>query len=119
MESKVYTRLWKELQRMNMQDRAEVIPCRFGYEYVAVSCNNRFEREVVLDVVRGIKGAMIETFFPGVHDSIGVVKVHDGKAYSETRKQIDAEMKAVENWWQRYHNADDETKKLMACGKVQ
>ena len=118
MESKVYTRLWKELQRMNMQDRVEMIPCRFGYEYLEIACNNRYEREAVINAAK-IKGAMIETFFPGLHDSIGVVKVHDAAGYRECRRKIDAEMARVEDWWLRYHEADAETKKLMACGKVE
>ena len=118
MENKIYTDVYTVLRKIGMEDRVAVIPCRFGYEYLEVACNNRYEREAVINAVK-IKGVMIETFFPGLHDSIGVVKVHDAAGYNECRKKLNAEMARVEDWWLRYHEADAETKKLMACGKVE
>lgn len=112
-----YSRVWTALRKIGMEDRATVVPARFGYEFIEVSCSNRFEREAV-EKASHIKGVFTEAFFPGIHDSIGVVKIHDAKRYSECRKKIDAEMERIEDWWQRYHSADEETQKLMACGKI-
>ena len=33
-------------------------------------------------------------------------------------KQQTAEKARLENWWRRYHEADAETRRLMACGAI-
>ena len=118
MDNDIYSRVYTAIRKIGMQDRVKIIPCKYGYECIEVACENRLEREAVVDAVK-IKGAMIETFFPGIHDSIGVVRVHDAARYSECRKKIAEDLARVEDWWKRYHEADDATKKLMACGKVE
>ena len=39
--------------------------------------------------------------------------------YEDLKKQEDEEKRANEAWWERYHAADDETKRKMACGAIQ
>lgn len=115
----VYSRAWASMKKIEMQDKVSVVPCRYGYEYLEVACNNAFERDLVRNSAQQIKGAEIESFFPGIYDSIGVIRIHDAKAHSNCLSKIREEMERVEDWWRRYHDADPETKRLMACGKIE
>ena len=48
----------------------------------------------------------------------GRVYAMDSGEQEELERQSTAEMAAVEDWWQRYHAADEETRRLMACGAL-
>lgn len=35
----------------------------------------------------------------------------------DAQKENEEQQRALDNWWRRYHRADSETRRLMACGK--
>ena len=48
----------------------------------------------------------------------GCVYVMETKDYTEYTSKMDEKMAQIEDWWQRYHVADEETRRLMACGAI-
>ena len=48
----------------------------------------------------------------------GVVYAMDAADKAELDRICNEERARVEDWWQRYHVADDETRRLMACGAI-
>ena len=39
--------------------------------------------------------------------------------YTQLKAKSKVEQDKLEDWWQRYHNADAETRRLMACGAIE
>lgn len=48
----------------------------------------------------------------------GILNIMDSCDADALDKLLEAEQTQTEDWWQRYHDADEETRKAMACGKI-
>lgn len=48
----------------------------------------------------------------------GAVWLMEESKYAEYKRLDDVRTAYLEDWWQRYHEADEETRRLMACGAI-
>ena len=48
----------------------------------------------------------------------GSVYAMDAADHAELVRLMNEEAARLEDWWQRYHVADEETRRLMACGAI-
>ena len=90
----------------------------FGYNRAVIACDNLDDFQIVLHQVQRLKGAHVETWtaYDGVFE--GYVYIMDADDHIAWQAANAEQMARVEAWWQRYHDADEETRRLMACGAI-
>lgn len=95
------------MQELQFDARRAVIPCE--------SWN---ELDCIRNVLRRVKSFEVTDWkrFEGVFE--GYVFVMDAAEAEQLRAEQKAERARLEDWWQRYHDADAETRRLMACGAI-
>lgn len=94
-------------------------PLKFGYKRAVVRCDSWDEFDYLRNALAKRKQIHIESwycngggFFEG---NVYIMAQEDYEGLNAAQKE---EQQRLENWWQRYHNADAETRRLMACGKI-
>lgn len=92
---------------------------KFGYKRAVIHCDNWSEFDYLRNALAKRKQMHINYwhcsdggFFEG---NIYIMALEDYEGLKAAQKE---EQRKVENWWQRYHNADAETRRLMACGAI-
>lgn len=92
---------------------------QLGYRRARFTCDSHEELMAVLNLVRKMRDVHTEIW--SCHEGVfeGYVYAMDVGEFREMSKQQEAERQRVEDWWQRYHIADAETRRLMACGAIQ
>lgn len=92
---------------------------RFGYKRAVINCTSHEEFTAVLGLLRRYKGLYVDfwTCYEGEFE--GKVFVMDSKDHDEMQALAEKESARVEEWWMRYHLADAETRRLMACGAIE
>lgn len=92
---------------------------RFGLKRAMFECSSFGELNAVEQILEGMKGVEVDRWIcaaGGVFE--GVVYAMEASAKEELDKELLAEKNRLEDWWQRYHVADEETRRLMACGAL-
>lgn len=93
-------------------------PLKFGYERLEIECESYAVLSGLRDEIRKVKGTAVNStaYFRG--EFTGAVLVMDDEDEADLLGLLHEEMDRVEDWWQRYHVADAETSRLMACGEI-
>lgn len=92
---------------------------RFGYKRAVITCESNEEYMAVRELMLRYKGFHVSFWAVFEGEFEGEVYVMDKKDHDDLQGLIDKEMARVEDWWQRYHVADTETRRLMACGAIE
>ena len=85
----------------------------YGYTAVKFECDSLAEAKAVESIFHYRKGLWCI-----LHTASWTVTVMDEKEHNELVEKQAEEMAKVNDWWERYHVADEETRKLMACGAI-
>ena len=92
---------------------------KFGFKRAVFDCGSYEEMYAIEKIVDG----MPDTHCHRWHCSDG--GYFEGRVYAmdaadnaELERLLAEESAHIEDWWQRYHVADDETRRLMACGAI-
>lgn len=98
----------------------KVEPLEFGYQWIELSARSLVEFDTLLHRAKKLRGVKIvrtwTCFAGGVYEGyIWLMTTEDADAYHTKMEERNA---YLEDWWTRYHNADEETRRLMACGKI-
>ena len=92
---------------------------RFGYKRAKISCHSWAEYTAVEAALRRNKSLRVDYWvcFDGEFEAyLYVMPLED---YTQLKAKSKVEQDKLEDWWQRYHNADAETRRLMACGAIE
>lgn len=92
---------------------------RFGYKRARISCHSWAEYTAVEAALRRNKSLHVEkwVWFDGEFESyLYVMPLED---YTQLKAKSKVERDKLEDWWRRYHNADEEIRRLMACGAIE
>lgn len=86
----------------------------YGYTAVKFECDSLAEAKAVESIFHYRKGLWCI-----LHTASWTVTVMDEKEHNELVEKQAEEMFRVNDWWIRYHNADENTRRLMACGAIE
>ena len=92
---------------------------RFGYKRAKIPCHSRAEYEELKASLSRNKSLRVDYWvcFDGEFEAyLYVMPLED---YTQLKAKSKVEQDKLEDWWQRYHNADAETRRLMACGAIE
>ena len=93
---------------------------KYGFKRAAIECDSYEEMYAVEKIFKNQGGVSISSWHcsdGGFFE--GRVYVMGAEDHAELERQRSEELARVEAWWQRYHVADAETRRLMACGAIQ
>lgn len=93
-------------------------PLKFGFERMEIDCENYEIFSWLRDEIKKVKGTAVDSATHFIGKFSGVLCVMDEDAEAELLALLKEERDRVEDWWQRYHVADKETRRLMACGAI-
>jgi len=93
-------------------------PMRYGYERLEIYVDNYALLNALNEEFLKIRGVSVDSvaFFPGKFT--GWLYITDKGDMEKMEKLIKNEMDRVEDWWNRYNAADEDTRRLMACGEI-
>ena len=94
-------------------------PLKFGYRRAKFQCGSHDEMAAVKSGLRRISGVSVTgswTCLTGEFE--GYIYAMDQRAKTDYEAKVKEERSRLEHWWARYHVADQETKRLMACGLI-
>ena len=92
---------------------------KYGYRRARFICESREEMTAILNLLWHTGGiwadfwCCLEGEFEGY---VYAMDQDDRKGFEREQKK---EQKRIEDWWIRYHFADEETRRLMACGEIE
>lgn len=92
---------------------------KFGFKRAAFDCNSYEEMYAVENILERMDGVFVHRWHcadGGFFE--GRVYAMDAADHAELERLFNEESARIENWWQRYHAADEETRRLMACGAI-
>lgn len=92
---------------------------KFGYKRAKIPCYSREEYKELERALKRNKALRVDRWacFDGEFESyLYIMPMED---YCQLQAQNKAEQDKLEKWWQRYHIADEETRRLMACGAIE
>lgn len=92
---------------------------RFGFARAVIDCNSYEEIYAVEYLFSKIKDVWIEHWACSIGEFSGCVYVMDAADHEELERLQKEDQQRLEDWWTRYHFADKETRRLMACGAIQ
>ena len=93
-------------------------PLRFGFERIEIECDSYAILDGLRSELRKIKGAAVDSACHFMGQFSGRITVLDADDEEELDALLKEERDRIEEWWQRYHAADEETRRLMACGAI-
>ena len=109
------------MRKFAKQNHVEVQwqPLRFGYKRAKIPCHSWAEYTAVEAALRRNKSLHVDDWvcFDGEFEAyLYVMPLED---YTQLKAKSKVEQDKQEDWWQRYHAANDETRRLMACGAIE
>ena len=91
---------------------------KYGFKRAAFTCGSYEEMYAIESLFTRMKDVVCEQWCCSLGEFDGRVYVMDAADHEELENQCAAERMRVEDWWERYHDADEETRRLMACGVI-
>ena len=92
---------------------------KYGYRRARFTCDSREEMAAILNLLWHTKGIWVDHWVCFEGEFEGYVYAMDRKDREAFEREQERELKKVEDWWIRYHFADAETRRLMACGEIE
>lgn len=92
---------------------------QLGYRRACLPCQNDVEFHTVWSLAQKMKNVKVETWVCYEGEFEGYIYAMDEAQWREMKQKQEEERNRLEDWWQRYHIADSETRRLMACGAIQ
>lgn len=92
---------------------------KYGFKRAVFDCDSFDEMHAIEKIVQRMGDVHCDRWYcaaGGVFE--GCVYAMDAADYAELSRLMDEESARLEDWWQRYHVADEETRRLMACGAI-
>lgn len=92
---------------------------KFGFKRAAFDCDSYEEMYAVENILERMDGVFVHRWHcadGGFFE--GRVYAMDAADHAELERLSSEESTRIEDWWQRYHVADEETRRLMACGAI-
>ena len=92
---------------------------KYGFKRAVFDCDSFEEMYAVEKIVQSIEDAHCDRWYcaeGGVFE--GSVYAMDAADHAELKRLMNEGSARLEDWWQRYHVADEETRRLMACGAI-
>lgn len=110
-------RIALRMQRFGLTARWQQL--KYGFKRAVIDCGSYEEMYAVEKVLKGMDGVFIHRWHCSEGGYFeGHVYAMDAADNAELER-LSAEASArIEDWWQRYHVADEETRRLMACGAI-
>lgn len=115
---------------MNIELTLNKLAKKHGFEYqwqktkydtrrAVIECGSHEQMTYIHDVVSRVKGIEVTIWecFEGEFE--GHIYIMTSDDAQKLRTESSEEMNRVNSWWKRYHIANTETRKLMACGAIQ
>lgn len=92
---------------------------KFGYRRARFTCNTHEELSAILDLLWHTRGIWVDFWscYEGEFEGYVYAMAQEDRASFERERE--KERKRIEDWWLRYHLADAETRRLMACGEIE
>ena len=92
---------------------------KFGYKRAKIPCYSWEEYKELEHSLKKNKALRVDcwTCFNGEFEAY--LYIMSREDYIQLQARNKAEQDKIEKWWQRYHIADDETRRLMACGTIE
>lgn len=92
---------------------------KFGYKRAKIPCYSWEEYKELESALKRNKALRVDcwTCFNGEFEAYLYIMPQED--YVQLQAQNKAEQDKVEKWWLRYHNADEGTRRLMACGAIE
>lgn len=91
---------------------------RFGYRRAEFCFSDYQSYEKARSAAGRLRNVHTESFCHHVGQFEGWLYLMDSADYADLMASLTDEQVRVEAWWQRYHSADPETRRLMACGRI-
>ena len=93
-------------------------PMAYDTRRAVISVGSWNQLEYIRNAFNRISGIKTDSWkcFDGGFE--GYVYVMESAEYDRYKAESNAEQARHWNWWERYHDADAETKRLMACGAI-
>ncbi len=91
---------------------------RYGFNVWRIYYENALDRDFIAAVFSRLRGVDINEsrcVSPANYDLFGHFDIMDFEARAEFTAIFDAENAALENWWMRYHAADEKTRETMSA----
>ena len=92
---------------------------KFGYRRARFICDSREEQAALLNLLWHAKGVWVDFWACYAGEFEGYVYAMDRKERDAFEGEREKETRRVEEWWLRYHMADAEIRRLMACGEIE
>lgn len=116
MATKFEMRMYRFAKKHNLA--LEWQDMKFGYRRASIPCESDLEFHTVQGLVQKMKNVKVEIWACYEGQFEGYVYAMDEAEWLEMSQKQEEEMGRLEDWWQRYHNADGEARRLMACGAI-
>ena len=92
---------------------------KFGYRRAVIACKSRTEFWNMWNTIKRMKNVWLDMWIASSRNAYeGYIYVMDVDDYRRLKAKMDQECQEVNDWWLRYHGADPETQRLMACGAI-
>lgn len=91
---------------------------RFGYRQAVYTFDDYDSFSETWNATHRLKGVSVgkSCHFQGEFD--GTIFIMDSQDAAELNRKLREEQEKCENWWKRYHAADETTKAQMRCGAI-
>ena len=116
--------------KMNIELTLNKLAKKHGFEYqwqqtkydtrrAAISCSSYNQLSYICNVLSRVKNIEVATWMCFECEYEGRIYIMTNDDANKLRTEQNAEQNRLNNWWNRYHIADMETRKLMACGAIE
>ena len=92
---------------------------KFGYRRARFICESREEMTAILNLLWHTQGIWTDYWCCFEGEFEGYVYAMDRKDRENFEREQEKERNRLEDWWLRYHLADADTRRLMACGEIE
>lgn len=92
---------------------------KFGYKRAKIPCYSWEEYKELETTLKRNKSLSVEHWVNFQGEFEAYLYIMPQEDYIQLQAKNKAEQDKVEKWWQRYHIADAETRRLMACGAIE
>lgn len=92
----------------------------WGFTRLRIDVDSWTELELAKHYMGNVKGAVIvRSWWNGDGGYFeGAVWLMDESEHAEYQRKTDERTAYLDDWWRRWHDADDETRRLMNCGAI-
>ena len=117
-------------KKMNIELTLNKLAKKHGFEYqwqetkyntkrAVIHCESYNQLSYICDVLSRVQNINITTWKCFENNFDGYIYVMSSDDTEKLRTENSAEQNRNNNWWERYHIADMETRKLMASGAIE